>query len=162
MIGGSFIAAIYDLSFDAVGYTMILINNICTAALGVYTKQKLEAKVRNEKRKRGESVICVSIFSEKRTVAKTIKERERIGVKSIRVLLLFGKYSSFGTVRRVTFSCFIIKLLLKNELKLNSFRILASMVSCSTTVSSCFSQLFVSSSTLVICTVRTPSCSPTR
>uniref|UniRef100_A0A1I7TV97 TPT domain-containing protein n=1 Tax=Caenorhabditis tropicalis TaxID=1561998 RepID=A0A1I7TV97_9PELO len=44
MIGGSFIAAIYDLSFDALGYTMIFINNICTAALGVYTKQKLDAK----------------------------------------------------------------------------------------------------------------------
>ncbi|CAB3405239.1 unnamed protein product [Caenorhabditis bovis] len=44
MIGGSFIAAIYDLSFDTIGYTMIFINNICTAALGVYTKQKLDAK----------------------------------------------------------------------------------------------------------------------
>uniref|UniRef100_A0A8R1HW70 TPT domain-containing protein n=2 Tax=Caenorhabditis japonica TaxID=281687 RepID=A0A8R1HW70_CAEJA len=44
MIGGSFIAAIYDLSFDAFGYTMIFINNVCTAALGVYTKQKLDAK----------------------------------------------------------------------------------------------------------------------
>ncbi|KAI6242153.1 TPT domain-containing protein [Aphelenchoides fujianensis] len=32
MIFGSFIAAIYDLTFDAYGYTLIMINNICTAA----------------------------------------------------------------------------------------------------------------------------------
>ncbi|CAI5442479.1 unnamed protein product [Caenorhabditis angaria] len=44
MILGSFIAAIYDLTFDSVGYMMIFVNNICTAALGVYTKQKLDAK----------------------------------------------------------------------------------------------------------------------
>ncbi|KAI6232685.1 UDP-sugar transporter sqv-7 [Aphelenchoides fujianensis] len=44
MIFGSFIAAIYDLTFDAYGYTLIMINNICTAANVVYTKKKLDAK----------------------------------------------------------------------------------------------------------------------
>ncbi|KAK6059264.1 hypothetical protein COOONC_03106 [Cooperia oncophora] len=44
MIAGSIIAALFDLTFDLWGYTFIGLNDICTAALGVYTKQKLEAK----------------------------------------------------------------------------------------------------------------------
>ncbi|KAK0406220.1 hypothetical protein QR680_018441 [Steinernema hermaphroditum] len=44
MILGSMIAAIYDLSFDSYGYFLIFVNNMCTAANGVFMKQKLEAK----------------------------------------------------------------------------------------------------------------------
>ncbi|KAK0393228.1 hypothetical protein QR680_000106 [Steinernema hermaphroditum] len=44
MVLGSIIAAIYDLSFDSYGYFLIFVNNMCTAANGVYMKQKLEAK----------------------------------------------------------------------------------------------------------------------
>ncbi|CAJ0606074.1 unnamed protein product [Cylicocyclus nassatus] len=44
MIAGSVIAALFDLTFDLYGYILIGLNDICTAALGVYTKQKLEAK----------------------------------------------------------------------------------------------------------------------
>ncbi|EFO27257.2 hypothetical protein LOAG_01225 [Loa loa] len=44
MILGSVIAAVFDLTFDVWGYSMILINDICTAANSVYMKQKLIAK----------------------------------------------------------------------------------------------------------------------
>ena len=46
MILGSIVAAFYDITFYLYGYVMIFVNDICTAALGVVTKQKLEAKVR--------------------------------------------------------------------------------------------------------------------
>uniref|UniRef100_A0A183C9H6 TPT domain-containing protein n=2 Tax=Globodera pallida TaxID=36090 RepID=A0A183C9H6_GLOPA len=44
MIFGSAFAAVFDLSFDFFGYAFIFINNIATAANGVYTKKKLESK----------------------------------------------------------------------------------------------------------------------
>ncbi|VBB27091.1 unnamed protein product [Acanthocheilonema viteae] len=44
MILGSVIAAVFDLTFDIWGYSMVLINDICTAANSVYVKQKLNAK----------------------------------------------------------------------------------------------------------------------
>lgn len=44
MIFGAVVAAGDDLSFQVTGYALVLVNNIFTAANGVYTKQKLEAK----------------------------------------------------------------------------------------------------------------------
>uniref|UniRef100_A0A914HSW8 Sugar phosphate transporter domain-containing protein n=1 Tax=Globodera rostochiensis TaxID=31243 RepID=A0A914HSW8_GLORO len=44
MVFGSAFAAVFDLSFDFFGYAFIFINNIATAANGVYTKKKLESK----------------------------------------------------------------------------------------------------------------------
>ncbi|XP_069950417.1 nucleotide sugar transporter SLC35D2 [Cherax quadricarinatus] len=44
MILGSIIAALNDLSFDAVGYFFVLTNDIFTAGNGVYVKKKLESK----------------------------------------------------------------------------------------------------------------------
>jgi solute carrier family 35 protein len=39
MVGGSLIAAMYDLAFDLEGYTLVFLNNIFTALNGVYMKK---------------------------------------------------------------------------------------------------------------------------
>lgn len=39
MVGGSFIAAMYDLAFDLEGYSLVFLNNIFTALNGVYMKK---------------------------------------------------------------------------------------------------------------------------
>ncbi|KAF7636082.1 hypothetical protein Mgra_00004528 [Meloidogyne graminicola] len=44
MIFGSAIAAMFDLSFDSIGYLLICINNFATALNGVYMKKKLNSK----------------------------------------------------------------------------------------------------------------------
>uniref|UniRef100_A0A914KWB8 Sugar phosphate transporter domain-containing protein n=1 Tax=Meloidogyne incognita TaxID=6306 RepID=A0A914KWB8_MELIC len=44
MILGSAIAAMFDLSFDSLGYLLICFNNFATALNGVYMKKKLNSK----------------------------------------------------------------------------------------------------------------------
>lgn len=48
MIVGSFIAALSDLAFNAVGYTLVMLNNIFTASNMVYTKKTVESKEVNK------------------------------------------------------------------------------------------------------------------
>jgi hypothetical protein len=46
MVGGTVVAACYDLSFDAQGYTLVFLNNMFTALNGVYMKKaSLSGKV---------------------------------------------------------------------------------------------------------------------
>ena len=44
MIFGATVAALNDLAFNLLGYTYILLNNVCTAGNGVVTKKKLDGK----------------------------------------------------------------------------------------------------------------------
>lgn len=44
MVLGAFVAALDDLAFDLVGYTLVFLNNIFTSANGIVMKYKLESK----------------------------------------------------------------------------------------------------------------------
>lgn len=48
MIGGSFIAAASDLTFNAKGYLLVMTNNFFTAANGVYTKKTIDSREINK------------------------------------------------------------------------------------------------------------------
>lgn len=45
MIGGALIAAADDVTFSQSGYTLVLLNNVFTAANGVYMKKKMETEI---------------------------------------------------------------------------------------------------------------------
>lgn len=48
MIGGSFIAAASDLTFNGVGYLLVMISNVLSAANGVYIKKTTDSKEINK------------------------------------------------------------------------------------------------------------------
>lgn len=48
MIGGSFIAAAADLTFNAIGYVLVMTSNVFTAANGVYVKKTIDAREINK------------------------------------------------------------------------------------------------------------------
>ena len=49
MIAGALVAASNDLAFDAIGYTVVFANNLCTAGQGVCVKRILSGKFRLSK-----------------------------------------------------------------------------------------------------------------
>lgn len=44
MLVGAIVATVFDLSFDALGYTLITLNNVCTVTNGIVVKRKVESK----------------------------------------------------------------------------------------------------------------------
>jgi solute carrier family 35 protein len=44
MVFGSLVAASNDLAFSLIGYSFVMLNNMCTATQGVYVKKKLDTK----------------------------------------------------------------------------------------------------------------------